>query len=119
MSKAFDRVWHEGIIHKLKKAGIAGKLLEWLKDYLKERKQRVIINGQSSEESTITAGVPQGSILGPQMFIIYMNDLITELTTEARLYADDVCIFEAVENRERAKVKMNENLEIINMWATL
>ena len=63
VSKAFDRVWHGGLLHKLSKAGIQGKLIVWLEDYLKHRTQYVVINGQASEETEITAGVPQGSIL--------------------------------------------------------
>ena len=69
ISKAFDRVWHEGLIFKLKSYGIEGKLLKWLESYLINRKQRVIIDGISSDWRELEAGVPQGSILGPLLFL--------------------------------------------------
>ena len=65
ISKAFDKVWHRGLIFKLKRAGINGNLLSWFTDYLNNRRQRVVINGQHSEWGFIKAGVPQGSVLGP------------------------------------------------------
>ena len=79
ISKAFDKVWHEGIIHKLKRNGISGNLLSLLTDFLRNRKQRVILNGQSSSWANINAGVLQGYILGPLLFLIYINDLSDNL----------------------------------------
>ena len=75
ISKAFDRVWHAGILHKLKNNGITGSLNEWFSDYLTDRKQCVVINGHSSEYGTIEAGVPQGSVLGPLLFLIFIDDI--------------------------------------------
>ena len=69
--KAFDRVWHEGLIYKLECKGISGNPLTLVRNYLKERKQRVVLNGRSSEWATVSAGVPQGSVLGPLFFLIY------------------------------------------------
>ena len=72
IKKAFDKVWHKGILHKLLMCGIDGYLLEWYKSYLSERVQRVVINGQYSDWAHMDAGVPKGSVLGPLLFIIYI-----------------------------------------------
>jgi hypothetical protein len=100
------------------KMGIKGRLLNWFRNYLAERKQRLVVNRKMSEETSITAGVPQGSILGPLLFIIYMNDLIEMINTEIRLYADDVTLYVAYTEGEQAKEQMEENLTKIQEWAT-
>ena len=98
ISKAFDKVWHKGIIFKLQQNGISGKLLRVLSDFLKDRKQRVILNGQFSSWTSVNAGVPQGSILGPLLFLIYINDLADGLSSNAKLFADDTSLFSVVHN---------------------
>ncbi len=76
ISKAFDRVWHKGLLFKLKQNGINGDLLKWIDNYLTNRKQLVTIRSTNSDIKTINAGVPQGSVLGPPFyFIIYVNDI--------------------------------------------
>ena len=79
ISKAFNKVWEEGIIFKLKQNGISGKLLSVLFDFLKDRKQRVTSNGQVSSWTGVNADVPQGSILGPLLFLVYINNLADDL----------------------------------------
>ena len=97
MSKAFNKVWHKGLIFKLKQNGVLGNLLSTLTDFLKLRKQRVVLNGQLSSWSNIEIGIPQGSIVGPLLFLIYINNLSDGLTTNARLFADDVSLFSVVD----------------------
>ena len=81
------------MLHKLKAAGITGKLLRWFEAYMSDRKQRVVVNGVESPLRNIDAGVPQGSILGPLLFILYMNDLVSSLDLEIKLYADDATLY--------------------------
>ena len=75
ISKAFDKVWHDGLVFKLKSYGVEGELLSLLKNYLQNREQRVVLNGQTSGWGKINSGIPQGSALGALLFLIYINDL--------------------------------------------
>ena len=96
ISKAFDRVWHAGLLKKLEALGIRNPLLQWIESYLQNRKQRVVIDGQSSEWKNISSGVPQGSVLGPILFLIYINDITDDLVTNPFIYADDTTLLEVV-----------------------
>jgi hypothetical protein len=117
ISKAFDKVWHKGLLYKLERAGIKGKILNWIESYLTNRKQQVVINGQISTETTISAGVPQGSVLGPLLFILYINDITEDIDTEIRLYADDTCIYIDYTDSDQAAADLESNLEHITRWA--
>ena len=86
-------------------------------DFLKLRKQRVVLNGQLSSWSNIETGIPQGSILGPLLFLVYINDLSEGLTTNARLFADDVSLFSVVDNINLSATNLNNDLSRINAWA--
>ena len=96
ISKDFDKVWHKGIIFKLKQNSISSKLLCVLSDLLKDRKQRVILNGQVSSWTDATGGVPQRSILGALLFLIYINTLADSLSSNANLFADDTSLFSII-----------------------
>ncbi len=89
---AFDRIWHAGLLYKLKKAGITGILFKWFEHYLSGRKQRVVLPGANSLWVAIKAGVPQGSILGPLLFLVFINDIVNELNSTVRLFADDTSL---------------------------
>jgi hypothetical protein len=118
ISKAFDRVWHKGLLHKLKRCGITGKLLAWLKDYLSNRQQRVIVNGESSDWGDINAGVPQGSVLGPLLFLVFIDDITHVINNcKIRLFADDTCLFIEVDEHVPTADAINEDLENLNQWA--
>ena len=89
ISKAFDRVWHSGLILKLESIGIRGNLLKWFHSYLTDRTQAVVIKGEKSVEKNILSGVPQGSVLGPLLFLIFINDIVRSIEFVIKLFADD------------------------------
>ena len=95
--KAFDTVPHARLIKKLISYGIHGKMLSWVKSFLNNRKQRVVVNKDMSEWSEVTSGVPQGSVLGPTLFLIYINDIDDMIESTIRLFADDTKLFSSTE----------------------
>ena len=117
ISKAFDKVWHEGLLYKPKSFGISGDLLNLIMHYLTDRSQRVLLNGQCSNWQTILAGVPQGSILGPLVFLIYINDLPDRLKSKIKLFADDTSLFSVVKNKEESASDLTNDLDMISKWA--
>lgn len=117
ISKAFDKVWHTGLIHKLEQNGIVGSLLEWFKDYIRDRQQRVVINGQASDWVNIGAGVPQGSILGPLLFLIYINDIVLDIKSDIYLFADDTSLLKIIRHPQQSILELNADLETLSTWA--
>ena len=117
ISKAFDNVWHEGLLYKLKSLGISGELYNLLENYLSDRFQRVILNGQFSSWKPILAGVPQGSILGPLFFLICINDLPNELKSNAKLFADDRSLFTLLKDKNESTSIPNNDILLISKWA--
>ena len=114
ISKAFNKVWQDGLIYKLKQNGIKDKLLCLLIDFLKNRQQRVVLNGQSSSWTKVNAGVPQGSILGPLLFLIYINDLPNGLQSNPKLFADDTSLYSTVQDITTSTVSLNNDLTKIS-----
>ena len=117
ISKAFDKVWHEGLLYKFKSLGISGELYQLLKNYLSDKLQRVVLNGQTSPWSPVLAGVPQRSILGPLLFLIYIHDFPDELKSNAKLFADDTSLFYIVKNENENANALNYDLSQISKWA--
>ena len=119
-SKAFDKVWHKGLLYKLESLGVGGSLLKWFESYLSNRKQRVVVDGQISSWCTIEAGVPQGSVLGPLLFLIYINDNTMNIHSDKSnclLHADDTSLFDIVESPNASADKLNHDLEEMHSWA--
>ena len=88
-SKAFDKVWHAGLLHKLKSYGISGQIFGLISSFLSNRRLRVVLDGKSSQEYPVNAGAPQGSILGPTLFLLYINDLPDDAICNIAIYAYD------------------------------
>ena len=117
ISKAFDRVWHEGLLFKLKSYGISGPLLLLIQNFLPGRLQRVVLDGQASEWTQISAGVPQGSILGPLFFLIYINDLPEDLISLIKIFADDSSLFSLILDQIRCSQELNSDMQKVSEWA--
>ena len=97
-SKAFDRVWHAGLLHKLKSYGISGQIFGLIFSFLSNRRLQVVLDGKSSQEYPVNAGVPQGSILGPTLFLLYINDLPDDVICNIAIYADDTTLYSELES---------------------
>ena len=93
ISRAFDRVWHAGLLHKLKSYGISGQIFGLISSFLSNRRLRVVLDGKSSREYPVNAGVPEGSILGPTLFLQYINDLPDDVICNIVIYADDTTLY--------------------------
>jgi hypothetical protein len=117
VSKAFDRVWHAGLLHKLRCLGIEDKLFEWLCDYLDNRKIRAVVNGQNSDWADTTAGVPQGSILGPLLFLVFINDITLNIESDIHLFADDTSLMDILDDHILSYAKLNRDLNRLSTWA--
>ena len=91
--KTFNRVWHAGLLHKLKSYGIAGQIFGLISSFLSNRRLRVVLDGKSSQEYPLNAGVPQGSIRGPALFLLYINDLPDDVICDIAMYADDTTLY--------------------------
>ena len=113
-SKAFDRVCHRGLLHKLAVMGLSEGLFRWFKNYLSHRRQLVVLNGVESNWSDVLAGVPQGSLLGPLLFLIYINNIVNTIRSSIRLFADDTTIYIIIDNPQTAAFILNTDL---NGWS--
>ena len=113
--KAFDTVPHKRLLKKLEAYGIGQNMIDWLQDYLNERLQQVSVNGQNSEWHRVTSGVPQGSVIGPLMFVLYINDLPDKIESPIYLFADDTKIFKIINTQEDQKA-LQRDLVKLQTW---
>ena len=93
ISKAFDRVWYAGLLHKLKSCGISGQIFGLISCFLSNRQLRVVLDRKSSQEYAVNAGVPQGSVLGSALFLLYINDFPDDVICNIAIYADDTNLY--------------------------
>jgi len=115
LAKAFDKVPHQRLLEKLKKRGIRGKLFSVTGDWLSNRKQRVCIKGRWSSWSSLWSGVPQGSVLGPLLFLIFINNLDEDINSHMK-FADDTKIFKEVRNSADCS-QLQADLDKLVLWA--
>ena len=117
ISKAFDTVWVSALLYKLGKYGIKVDLLCWLNSYLSNRTQRVMIKDALSGIGHLHAGVPQGSVLGPLMFLIFINDITDEIVGLGRLFADDTSIGHITQDESTLRNMINTDLNYLKIWS--
>ena len=114
--KCFDTVPHNRLIHKLKAYGITEEILLWITDFLIGRKQRVSIPNTMSNWLTVLSGIPQGSVLGPLLFVIFVNELPKIVKSTVYLFADDTKIFRSINNHDDPKI-LQDDLNILQNWS--
>ena len=115
-AKAFDKVPHERLLRKIEGHGITGKLLRWIREWLRNRKQRVCVQGSMSSWRDVTSGVPQGSVLDHVLFLIYINDLDSGILSNILKFADDTKVFgKATSDADRMRIQ--SNLDRLDKWS--
>ena len=118
VSSAFEKVWHNGLLSKLSQIGVNGTFYNVLSSYLSDRKQIVVVDSQKSEMLEVKSGIPQGSRLGPLLFIIYMNDIINDIESDILIFADDTCLFATVSDPAETDKILNRDWKKISAWST-
>ena len=114
--KAFDSVPHRRLLAKLSAYGIQGKVFDWVQAFLTNRQQRVLVNGAESEPAPVTSGIPQGSVIGPMLFVIYINDLPNICTNEVELFADDTKLYTR-SDIPGATTTLQDDLDKLQKWS--
>ena len=115
LRKAFDKVPHQRLLYKLKKLGLGGNILNWIESFLSARKQRVRVRRSYSQWTRVESGVPQGSVLGPILFILYINDLPDAIKSSCKIFADDTKLIKPVNNEDDAKA-LQQDLVSLQQW---
>ena len=119
MSAAFDKCWHKGILAKLKQAKVDGTSLDLFTSYLENRKQCTIVDNTKSKMKNVTAGVPQGSKLGPLLWFLYCNDIVKDIESEILMFPDDTCYFVSGQDPSETAVILNRDLKRIDDWSNI
>ena len=107
---------HELLKSKLFSYGICGKTLKWIDSFLCFRKQRVVVNGVKSDWAPVLSGVPQGTVLGPLLFSLYINDISSDIKSEIRLFADDLVCYREIKDEEDT-IKLQRDIDRLGSWA--
>ena len=105
--KAFDKVPHQILLSKLYHYGIQGKTLTWINSWLTERFQRVVMDGEASGLAKVTSGVPQGTVLGPLMFLLFINDIHENINSSLRLFADYALLYRSIDTMNNCAIRQN------------
>ena len=113
--KAFDTVAHHRLLNKLKFYGIKGKVYDWLSIWLTQRSQRVVLDNSSSNYVQVESGVPQGTVLGPIMFLLYINDITVGISSSLRLFADDCVLYRIIKSNHDHNY-LQSDLNVIYAW---
>ncbi len=116
-AKAFDKVSHSLLTHKLQAYGITGKINQWIRNWLSNRSQSVIVEGHKSDPVSVDSGVPQGSVLGPSLFLYYINDISQQIHSNIRLFADDTICYIVINSLGDAQL-LQDDLTKLGDWAT-
>lgn len=114
-SKAFDKVPHTRLLHKLEHYGIRDNTLNWIGSFLHDRQQLVLLEGEKSSTATVDSGVPQGTVLGPLLFLIYINDLPDNIKSNVKLFADDCLLYREI-HTESDTHKLQKDLDTLQTW---
>ena len=114
--KAFDKVPHQRLIYKAEQYGIKTVIINWIKSFLNSRTKQVVINGESSECKDVTSGIPQGSVLGPLLFVIFINDLPDQVKSDMYLFAGDTKVFRRISTKEDEEI-LQEDINEMLKWA--
>ena len=118
-SKAFDTVPHQRLLTKLQYYGINNKIYHWISNWLTKRSQRVLVNGSSSSYVPVISGVPQGTVLGPLMFLLYINDINKNIiSSKLGLFADDCVIYKTIYNKDDS-ITLQKDLSTLSDWARI
>ena len=116
-TKAFDSVSHERLLLKVHAYGIRDSLLSWVRSFLTNRQQRVVLRGHYSSWTAVVSGVPQGTVLGPILFLIYINDITRNVESQSKLFADDMKVYKALRNVHEDTQILQDDLNALEQWS--